>query len=282
MGGEIVLQAGNATASFLAFAESERARINEIKTVEDGETAVDGLSRIKKMLEAVDEYHAVIQEFCSLEAEVVIQITKICDFGSRDYYALEDSNKQLFNCVRFFKMHEDRIAQAVETCGKIGCSIFEWVSLEQRSEMYAERIRNNEDRVTALSEKILDDFDKNGIVRLSVDDFLDKVNDKGPNVVRMNARTIAKGVTESTRDKLLRRGAVGIGDCQYVKPTPETIERAILIRAESITHDMHKLAALCNQFSIDDGSEVLNNIDPAIRELCLLAIEQFSEMAVIP
>lgn len=272
---EAIIPAGKgAAAGFLSYANDATLALPSITTTEEGIEAVDSLDRIKKMLEAVNEYQSVISEYCRLEAETVVRLAELFN-GYASYLKIEKYNKKLAKVVSFLNKKDAAyrsmvVSQCVNRCSSIITIVLGHIAGEREDS----RLAGYRDVLVGESDAIVHELKTTGKTTLSVGRL---VNCCSPTKGLENTvRSLASGMTERTRDKILAAGGVGIGDNQYVIPTEETIRKALGERLVSVSRDLTKIAALCNQFGIDDGSTIIADMPVGYRELCLLAIEQFS------
>lgn len=268
-----------------------------METSDDVRKCIDDMSLLQEMLKHEREYARLATEYLVLEAKMWMSIVDhwhaACDAhkaarsqdncspgemrveydgqnGAEFLSSLTRKEHSIFNYVR-----EMDDAQRQEMVGKCAAGVS--VNQQRLSAMASENIADEVERYRQISKKIVDDYTAKGTTVCSVEEFNRQWAYRKP----MKLDT-AKAYVESTRDRLLRSGAVGIGDGAgtYIDPKNtdnEKIREAVRTRVFSLISDVKKLHALCDEVGYKPENDLVSYLRREI--LSLLADLETKEAA---
>jgi len=232
-----------------------------IKTDRDAKDVIGKMQIIRDLLKQADEYNAIARDFCAAECEIYIAIAKN---GLTD--ELSASNKAVVGWL--IEVGDEGQAEILRQCQE-GVTV-RWV--------YNHRDRSKDikgQELCSILPKISDDcvqkLSEHGRVDLN-DYYMRKhvwhVPGDDEDAFEECKYTkeyefIVDAAKDRTKDKLLKAGAVGIGDGVYIDPNkyPDEVYKSVLIRAKSIYADLVKFflfdyrvdyKALCKEVVRDD------------------------------
>ena len=222
--------------------------------------AVSNVEKLKKALDLADRYAEYACRFCKLEAEMLVRIAGIKDADE----LLSKSTRELVAWIRSKTQSElCAIMEKVETGVRIGYI--------KRAETRKETARSVTDEYKRISEHILSELDTDGRTTLTPARFYEEW------ALPVNPDKLAvRSYVESTRDRAIRKKAVGLGDTMGTYILAEKCERtdvadAVSNRLRRINADLRKLHDLCiaTGYAVPrSATEILHESVRALEEGC--------------
>lgn len=229
-------------------------------STEQARAAADDLTKLKKLLEAAGLYKEKATEYIRLEAQTWVDITAICarswvdvleegEPGEPDYYR-EEKTKYDFDgeftytqkkVMKFILSTGDHANQLPQECADSGSRITSYANRWDKEQRAAEELKTAEEYV----ELTVDEFGEKG--RTSINRF-DRLRFKHISPATVDA------IKNRTKDRLLRRGAVGIGNGEYVAPTKcdrKELEDSLNLRLRSIVSDINSFDSILSKLPND-------------------------------
>lgn len=259
----------------------------KIETSDDVRKCIDDMSLLQEMLKHEREYSRLAAEYLVLEAKMWMSIVDhwraVCESyreakeqtsqssdemaveydgqdGAQFLSLLSLKERRIFDFVR--QMDDAKREEMVARCGR-----GESINQQRLSAMACENVADEIERYRQISKKIVEDFTTSGTTVCSVDEFNRQWSYRKP----MKLDT-AKAYVESTRDRLLRSGAVGVGDGvgTYIDPKNtdnEKIQKAVRTRIYSLISDVKKLHALCEEVGCRPENDLISYLRREILSL---------------
>lgn len=223
-----IIKLDGAAGAFLGFCESKRETFSHVETFSEMLEEVKQVENAKKLLEIAEEYHKVAGEYCALEAEAMFRLSELKPNES------DNIGTKLSRLIRFLRDHAGERESIINVCKNDAMSIYAY----KKQQDMIDRNADAKCRMHDVVDSKIEEYKRFGRTAIGTTDLL-----KGHKVTDTNVR-VADGMNERLRDKLLRMGAVGIGNGVYVKPSKDNAEKALRIRLDSIEADINALADL--------------------------------------
>ena len=202
---------------------------------DSAKAAVDWFKEAEEDLKRRREYGRCAKKYCLLEAQMFVKISKID--GVDD--VLRASEKRVVQWLR--AKSDDEIDALVDKCGT-GIRMSRLWDKECGKEHKRQQVN---DECKRIQDVIVNEAVNRGKTRLNYGRFYEESRGR----VRL-PKDVVSAYTESTRDILLKKGMLGLGDGngEYICPprcTRDELARAILNRVHSILNDLRTLHKLC-------------------------------------
>ena len=205
------------------------------------------LKSLEEQIKAADRWGEYASKFCVLEFQMWIKIAEV--EGSEE--KLNATQKDTVAWIR--SKSKEELDELLEICRE-GRKI-RTIILEERRANRSEIVEHNKDaEYKRISDKIVDNLDKFGFTTLTPSSFIENWRNT---FAAPDSKTV-KAYIESTRDRLLKKNAYGLGDSgTYMlikKCSDKNIASIVETRIKSILADLHSLAEICQQtdFYVDD------------------------------
>lgn len=235
------------------------------ENIHDAESAKMAVGRVKAledMLKAAEQYGEYASKFCLLEAQMYIQIAHVDGADAK----LTEGQRSLVNWIR--GKTEEELEQILGECADgTRLRVIKNRELRKEENGLTEKIKEREYK--RISEEIVKRAENHGITKLSPAVFYDewKYSSKPDG-------QIIKGEVERTRDKLLRKQILGLGDGDgtYIDPNKckrDVVAQMVETRLESIYNDINSLAKLCMKTSFVIPESGLNALHESINGLAV-------------
>lgn len=246
------------TAAFeLASCETElSAAENIVSGIHDSRSAkqaVKDMDAIKSMLEAAEEYGRYASQYCMMEAQMWVKISKIDNGGE----LLTKSQKDLVSWLQTKTQAE--LVEIVKECSR-GIRIRE----VKRRDTFVPRYEKELAEYNRISAKIENEISEYGRTTLSSGRFYEEWSITG----RPKPHDIA-AFKSRTKDMLITKyGGVGLGDGSgtYIVPSVcnrQETAKAIESRLNSVVRDLKSILAICKEtrFAVPrSGIVVITNL----------------------
>lgn len=232
-----------------------------IYDAESAKRAVGKVKVLEEYLKAADQYGEYAAKFCLLEAQMYVQIAQVD--GSEDQ--LTEAKRRLVRWIR--SKTDEEMAEILEEVAT-GIRIMKIERRENDEQARQVQRKDIDSELKRISDQIVTDAEKNGITKLSPTVFHERWRMYG---FHPNKDTI-KGYVESTRDRLLNKNILGIGDGEgtYVNPVKcdrDTISQVVETRLESIYADISSLSKICRDAKFSIPEQGITALHASIDEL---------------
>lgn len=248
-----------------------RQMLEKIVDAESARETVDSVDKLKRMLDIAEQYGEYATRFCILEAEMYLKIKDIRGADSR----LTPSKRRMVDWLR--RMDDAELEKIMRNEVMWGTRL---QAVFRRNEGAAGVDHKRAmDKLHRKSEEIIEDCRIYGIARLNADEFMKEFSNRtrpSPDYVRP--------FVEHTRDKLLKAGAVGLGDGDgtYIlagKCDKEQAIKAITCRLQCIMRDLESLVSLCKRLSSGIGEETASKLADTVEKLTHEFLEELEVVA---
>ena len=201
----------------------------------DADHVLNDLSKMKKLLKAADVYHEYAKKYVAFEVRTYIDFVNLP--GDLSSVKVSQDKKTVLNAINAMSDTE-REALAKE-CEETCTSVF--------SVLKRRRLERSKDNASATaireSSRIIEEFDKKGETVLEI---------KAPHGMKYFS-SVFDAIENRTKDRLLKRGAVCVGDKRYIDPSKrskfEDLKTAFEKRAVSIKNDVLSADSLISKIS---------------------------------
>ncbi len=205
----------------------------------DSKTAKDAVKRIeavKKLMEAAEQYGAYASQFCEQEALLFFRIAEI--EGSED--ELPAAKRRMVEWLR--GKNEQERADLLEQC-KDGSRLHVLFNRETRQKVSYDPLKDCD----RISQDIVKEALRTGRTTLTKATFYQRA----AHPEKLDDSAI-RAYVESTRDKLLKKNVLGLGDGNGTYVSPDKCDRMevaaiVKTRLESIVADLKTIKQICSQ-----------------------------------
>lgn len=206
--------------------------------VKDAETArqqVDNMERLKKLMEAAEQYGQYASQYCESEFRLFLKISEIECAEDK----LRKPKREMVAWLR--GKSESEIEELLEQC-RDGVRIHVIYNRETRGERERFDITKDCDRI---AREIVAEAKRSGRTTLTKATFYER----SAHPERLT-NELVRAYTESTRDALLNRKILGLGDGNGTYVSPEKCDRQevakmVKTRLESIVADLKTIKQIC-------------------------------------
>lgn len=208
-------------------------------SVIDSGTAKDAVKRleaVKKLMEAADQYGAYASQFCEQEALLFFRIAEIeCSENE-----LTAAKRRMVEWLR--TKNDDEKAEILEQC-RDGQRLHVLFNRETRQKVSYDPLKDCD----RISQDIVKEAMRTGRTTLTKATFYQRA----AHPERLDDSAI-RAYVESTRDKLLRKNVLGLGDGNGTYVSPDKCDRMeiaaiVKTRLESIVADLKTIKQICAQ-----------------------------------
>lgn len=192
---------------------------------------VKKLTAIKKALEAMNKFHEISVKYAKLEAAALVRVIEIS--GERH---LTGPRRGVARWLS--ELNPDDREIYVNMCEE-GLTIYQVWRREVKEREY---INNKLNYIKAQEEKLMNEFSDSGYLNL------EKYREIAAESFE---EQMANDIVDGFRNRLRKKGAVGIGNAslEYVSPNSgntEMLSKAIISRIKSIRADFRRLEEICS------------------------------------
>lgn len=218
------------------------SELPEVYSQSDVKECLSVLQRVTKLLKAIGEYENSLFALIQLEIsafEKIVEFTDSYDGNLFEITNVKGVEKRYKDAVTIYakatKDERDLFKESAMSCGQSFVSFVASCASKKKNEDFANRVQT-------VSDSILSNFlDGEANVSIDIEDYV-----KPSSNIQ---RRIVSAEKDKLKDRLLRSGAVGIGDGEYVNPFTAEIDEvlnALLIRINSCIKDVEKISVLYN------------------------------------
>lgn len=225
----------------------------EVVDADSAKKQVNNMERLKKLMEAAEQYGQYASEYCEAECKLFFKISEID--GAED--KLSAAKRRLVSWLRGKTISERKAI--LEQC-KDGTRVHIVFKRETRIARATYDITKDCDRISL---EIESEAERYGRVTLTRSTFYERA--KQPDKLTPD---VVSAYVEHTRDKLLRKRVLGLGDGSGTYVSPEKCDRnevakMVEARLKSIVSDLKAIKDICLEtgFVIPrDGVEIIRDI----------------------
>lgn len=216
--------------------------VGHIQTMEDIKAFIIKLETLEKLLKATERWHENICKFCALEAQAYCRIAEI---GGEDFAGRNSQKRKVVLWLQSLSQ-EDR-EKCVQECFDDGISI---IALYKREVIAPQKREDAIESLEYIEEKILDDFEANGIIEInSYEYYIDDIR-------KELGSSIVTDKIDGIRKKIRDKGGLGIEDGKgtYVRKELASgyFKEIVDTRVRGIANDLSKLWQLANEMEKED------------------------------
>ena len=221
------------------------APVGEISTPRQANIALEDVHRAEDLLRKLDELDDMLRDLITYE----IQVYKaIIDSGLESEIKKKSDRYAVYE---FSKLDDKGVAEAVKNCIQRGVTLRHYFE----DNRYVDRHNRAVDDIIERQDAAVKRYEDSG------ETWLPETPCRMQSVKR-----VEEAVRNRTKDVLLKRGAVGVGDGRYVNPKlfPNEAKKALIIRAKSIGNDIRSAIELYAALKEEPDYEFKRDLDVLI------------------
>lgn len=209
----------------------------EVVDADSAKKQVNNMERLRKLIEAAEQYGQYASQYCEQEFRLFLKIAEI--EGAEE--KLTKAKRDMVAWLR--EKSQPEIDELMMAC-KDGTRIHVLYNREMRGKIERYDVTRDCDRI---AQEIEDEAVKTGRTTLTRATFYER--SKHPEKLSGN---VVSAYVEHTRDRLLKRKVLGLGDGNGTYVSPQKCERQevakmVKIRLESIVSDLKTIKQICSE-----------------------------------